>query len=110
MTPQEAIKVLRDNLVCITCKEDTLKEVLNALIEAVESNHISLPDPTISKREPEYPSDADIDDEAYEANQERDETGRYIWKYAYDDDQAEAFKTGAKWMLNKWKESNNNNK
>ncbi len=47
------------------------------------------------------PSEEEIDDEAYEVNQEKDEHGEIVWKYAFDDDQAEAFKMGCRWFRNR---------
>ena len=53
----------------------------------------------------ELPSEEEICDEAYEKNQDiNPETKQYIWKYAFDDDQSEAFITGAKWMRDKFKD------
>jgi hypothetical protein len=45
------------------------------------------------------PTEEEISAEAHELNQDKNpDTGQFIWKYAFDDDQAEAFITGAKWF------------
>jgi len=53
-------------------------------------------------RQQGIPTEEEISIEAYDEDMPM-EGDQHTFKYAFDDDQAEAFISGAKWAVNKWK-------
>ena len=99
MTPQEAIKVLKALINDVgVLMLDELTEALQVAISELE-------------KQPQYPSEEEIRDEAEKSDIFYDEVDKMnVCMPRLSEDESESFIQGALWMLNKWKESNNKNK